>query len=292
MTRSTVTTALAAALLAGGLIAPAAGMQPQARPAGQVGTEAKADLPAAETLLEKSIEALGGREAIAALPGRVTKGKAPIGPGMMGELTLVQIPGRGAKMTMVLGGEGERVEMQAGSLDGVAWAIDPMNPQTPAAILQGEAEAAILQYADILAEIDVKDEIESAQTVALEETDSGPSYKVDLVYKDGFEESRWFNAESGLLVQTSESYETPMGNFNVTTKFSDYRDIDGVLVAFTTETVSPYGTESSTFDSVEHPADITVDAIALPDEIASLLESGDSDDAGEPEPVADVPTDG
>lgn len=135
--------------------------------------------------------------------------------------------------------EGERVFTEALSEDGSAWAMQ-RGEATGSPIT--EEEAGIL-WRGVLGNIYGLHELASqgvAVSVSGPEELEGESYwLVDLVHEDGFEDRYYLDAESFLVVrQRSDHALHPAVDPEVRryeSRYSDYRQVDGVLFAFRQE---------------------------------------------------------
>jgi hypothetical protein len=74
-----------------------------------------------------------------------------------------------------------------------------------------------------------KDLWEKAETVAEETLGEAACYKVVLTPSEGEPLSAWFDKETGLLAQ--EELAIPQMGASIVTKFSEYREVDGVKTA-------------------------------------------------------------
>jgi hypothetical protein len=89
--------------------------------------------------------------------------------------------------------------------------------------------------------------------VALAETIDGHDvYVVTGVAKNGSGLDRLlFDQHSGLLVRAVTNMNSVLGAFPETTAFDDYRDVNGIKMAYTMKVISPEGDRTYKFDSIE-----------------------------------------
>jgi len=95
-----------------------------------------------------------------------------------------------------------------------------------------------------------------------------------LTPKDGGDtERRFYDTDTGLLVRM-EGQVAAQGGANVpmTMVMGDYREVDGVQVAFKSKVRAGPNQFQTTVNSVEYGVDVPDDAFALPEEVAELAE--------------------
>ena len=200
-------------------------MAPAALPA-QDAPEAR-DLPPAEELIDRYVEALGGRAAVLALPGSHARGtfrmpaaglEGPIeiysGADPDRSVTVVEIPGLG---TIREGYTGE-----------YAWAMDPnMGPR----LLEGDELAAARENSSTLGQLRDASMFTERTTVERTEMNDEPCYRVKLVWKSGRETFDCYSVETGLIVAREVIQPTPMGDIPVIALVGGYEEHGGVMMA-------------------------------------------------------------
>lgn len=183
------------------------------------------DLPTAEAVFAKHRAAIGG-DAVGkvrnaayefnfSLPGMglATTGKA-----------YMEVPGR-AYMMIDLATVGAS-NHEEGLSDGVAW---QNSPQSGLRTLEGMERKMALQRARLDPFSSWKDFWEEAETVAEETVGGTPCYKVALTTAEGPRVSAFFATDTGLLLQMA--VPVPQAGATVLVKMSDFRPVDGVMVA-------------------------------------------------------------
>jgi len=85
---------------------------------------------------------------------------------------------------------------------------------------------------------------------------------------------------------------TPSGKLPVSTTLTDYRDVNGVKLAFKSMQTTPMGQFSMTYESITYNTDVPMDKLKLPDDVKAMAEKKKSGgDAPKPEaPKAPEPT--
>jgi outer membrane lipoprotein-sorting protein len=184
------------------------------------------DLPAAEELFAKHAAAVGGdalgkvknmaAEFTFSMPtmGLETNGKA-----------YLEVPDKTYSMIdlMAMGS----ANFESGVSGDTAW---QNNPQMGLRLLDGNERRMAIRGG-------WKDLWEKAETVAEETLGETACYKVVLTPSDGDPLTAWFDKETGLLAQ--EELAVPQMGTSVVTKFSDYREVDGVKTAHLIEQEGP-----------------------------------------------------
>ena len=212
-------------------------------------------LPAAQQVLDRYAEAIGGRDRVAAIQSRRLVYQVSAG-GMTIDMEAAQRrPNLGTAVLRT--GMGE---IRSGYDGTVAWTVTPMGPQ----ILEGaQAEEVRVRSAfdaDVL--FNVFDTIETTERA---EYAGKACWKVRMVTAAAVESFRCFDVETGLLV----AYETTQNGMAVTALYDDYKEFDGVKYPshFTSSAMGQEAT--TTLISVDH-SDIPVSEFALPDAIKAL----------------------
>ncbi|RJQ62261.1 MAG: insulinase family protein [Stygiobacter sp.] len=77
------------------------------------------------------------------------------------------------------------------------------------------------------------------------------AYKVNLIYPSGKKSTQYYDVESGFLVKSSNTVESPQGAMSISTEFADYKDVKGTKVAHKIIQGTPMGSIELTVTSVE-----------------------------------------
>ncbi len=230
--------------------------KPEAKPA-----ETKAaELPTIDQILDKYVEALGGKTAIEKLTSRESKGKLEVAEmGAGGTITLLaKTPD---KILLTIDVEGFGVIQQACNGD-VAWANDPMRGlrDVSGAELAAQKRAALFHR-----ELKMKDQYSKMEVKSKEKIGEKDAYVVEATPTEGAVEKMYFDAQTGLLVRFDGDRETPDGGTtHVETSREDYKEMDGVKVPFTLKQVMPQMTVVIKFDEVKHNVEIEDTKFAKP----------------------------
>ncbi|HEX5724119.1 MAG TPA: hypothetical protein VFX98_01565 [Longimicrobiaceae bacterium] len=180
-------------------------------------------LPTAKQVIDRYIEAVGGRQALANRQFRHTVAEMDMpSAGMRMTIETFQarpnrlfvkseIPGMGA---MAYGFDGT-----------VAWMNNPM--QGPS-LTEGKELEQRQREADFDSSINYEKYFPTMETVERTEMGGRACYKLRLVTAGGDEIFQCFDVENGLLVGSTAKQASQMGEIEVVTLFTDYQDHGGL----------------------------------------------------------------
>jgi outer membrane lipoprotein-sorting protein len=233
-------------------------------------------LPAAEKILDKSIEGRGGKEAFQKLTSRVSKGTIEVSvTGQTVKGTVTQYEAAPNKRYIVLELSGQKHE--AGSDGEVYWLID--GPRG-AKLREGDDKAAAERAADFYALLNWRNQYEEVETVAKEQVDDRSCYKVVMKPKTGPPDTIYFDRKTGLPYRIDTVRKAEQGESQIQSRHEDYREIDGVKMPFkmvrSVTTAGQTQTYTTVWESIEQNVDIPEEQFALPDAVKALV--GKSDD--------------
>lgn len=188
--------------------------------------DAASDLPEARTLVDRHLDALGGRDAVLARMGGSMTGRFEMpAVGLAGTLSSasrypdhrvihIEIPGVGEILS---GYDGE-----------VLWSMDPFSGPR---ILEGSERVRDLEQSSRGALVRDPEAVESLETVALAEVEGQACHQVRVVWPSGAESMDCYSVATGFLLGTVSSTESPMGVMEVETIYQEYREVGGVTMA-------------------------------------------------------------
>lgn len=185
--------------------------------------QAASPLPPAKELIARYVTAIGGRDALLKhTTVRSTGSFEMAAAGLKGELTMVQSKDGKQAMTISIPGMGEL----AGGYDGtIGWSMNPM--QGPR-ILEGKELAQLQEEAGFLTMLRESPGLKSAETVEQTTLGGEACYKVKLTYASGRVSYDCYSIATGLLVGTVAVQESNMGQMELTTAMSDWKEFGGV----------------------------------------------------------------
>lgn len=242
------------------------------------------DLPSAESILQKAIDATGGADALKKLENRYMKGSMEIAAmGLKAAMstwsarpastyTLMESPALGQ---MLSGGDG-------------TWYWEA-NAMTGPKVKDGEELALARREADFDGLTNWRAWFQSAATAGVDTVDGRVAWKVTMTPKEGSPETWCFDQETGLQVKASMKVKTDQGTFPVDVFFTDYREVDGLKIPFRMKQSVMNGMQVMDFatDSVAHNVTIPDGRFDPPAEIKALIEKKKAGAA----PPAETPAD-
>jgi hypothetical protein len=190
----------------------------------------------AEQVIEKAITAAGGREAMQRLSSTYAKGLMVFpASGTHGMIErYAKAPNKQLTVTY-LEGVGESRQ----GFDGqVAWTRDATGAVTE---LAGAALEDFKRGARFNSALDWRALYPKAELAGKQPVAGREAYVVRLTAPSGRVATRYYDAETFLLLREAATYGTPEGPVPITAEFSDYRNVDGVKTPFRIRQIMPMG---------------------------------------------------
>lgn len=185
---------------------------------------AQESLPPARKVIDRHIEAIGGRAAILAHSSIHMVGTTAFpANGISGSLEAFAAKPNKTLVRMNITGVGDASEGFDGT---VAWSLSPM---TGPMLSQGKELEQKKFDADFYGELRSGERYKSVTTVEKTAWDGRPAYKVSLVRHDGSEEFEYYDVENGLRTGREFSRDNPMGTLKFTQTTSDYRKFGDLM---------------------------------------------------------------
>ncbi len=225
--------------------------------------DAVTDLPVAEALVNGYLENTGGEEAWNQLTSRRAKATMSMGPV---ELTGIVVNAMPNKQRIDINMQGQQIVQ---GFDGqTAWQINPfagattaqeMSPEEAKQFTQEEFQSPFLNYKEKGNVIEVmgKKEVEGALT-----------YEVKLTKPEGDVEMYYFDTE--YMVPIMQSEEIPSGPAQgqvAKTYFSDYQEVDGLMMPFSIETkLGDQSLQKITITEIEVNPELDMTLFSMPKE--------------------------
>ena len=204
---------------------------PPARPPGSKAAaggpapaQSPSPLPSARSVLDRHLDAIGGRAAVlshrsAHATGSLTMPSA----GITGTLEIYGAAPNRSLLRISLSGVGEVVE----AFDGRhGWSLSPM---TGPMLLEGRQLEEKRFDAEFHSELRASDRYASMETVERTDFDGRPCYKLRLVRRTGGEDIEFYDVATGLKAGSITTRETQMGSVTGTTIERDYRKFGNLL---------------------------------------------------------------
>jgi outer membrane lipoprotein-sorting protein len=224
------------------------------------------DLPKAETILDKYVEATGGKAAYEKHHSEVSKGTFEMtAMGIKGAVTSYRAEPDKSYTEIDLTGLGKSRE---GSDGKVFWSLSSMmGPH----VKEGPEKAQAALSASFNAELHWRDVFKDAKTIGTDTVDGKDCYKIQLTPAEGPPITQCYDKASNLMVKMTMTAQTPMGDQAVDSFASDYRKEGEILMPHKIKQ-SVAGQEFTIIiDSVTFNSEIPADKFAIPDEIKALV---------------------
>lgn len=195
-----------------------------------------------ESVLDKYTQAVGGKENLLKIKDKTMKLSASI-QGMNLTITISQKAPNKLYQNLDAG-----VFQQMTVFDGEKGKVSAMGQEQPiegSALEEIKVQAAIHGHLDYPA-LGVKPELSG-----MEKINGKDAYKVTLNYPSGSKATQYYDVESGFLVRSTSTVNSPQGTFTQTSDFGDYKEVEGIKFPFKMhQSVGPQDIEL-TVDSIE-----------------------------------------
>ena len=207
--------------------------------------EAKQDAKALE-IMDAFVEKIGGKKLIESIEStKVTATMSVPMAGMNAKMTIMnKAPGK-MMMVMEMPGFGK----QETGYDGThGWSSDPL--QGPRLMSDEEADA-IKDQADPAAQVKFREQYPTIAYKGETTFEGKNAHHIHLIDKDGDESNQYYSIDSGMLLGTTGVQPSQMGDLEITTVLSEYKEFGGMQMA--TKMVQKFGPQEViiTIDSVE-----------------------------------------
>lgn len=224
------------------------------------------ETPQAAAIIEKYIEATGGRAAIEKLQTQVLTGTIEIvGKNVTGVATVYRAAPNKALSIVEFAGLGK---MEEGTDGVVAWSRSAMaGPR----LKEGGEKAFTIRGANFHGDLNWRDLYQAEENVAVETAEGRSCYKIVLAPKDAGEPIvRYYDRESGLLVKILMTMKSPQGEVTIESLPSDYRRVGELLIPHKILQRVMGNEIVTTFTRVENNAEIDPERFALPADVKAL----------------------
>lgn len=182
------------------------------------------DLPASQEVIDRHIEAIGGRAAALAEVATSVTGVFEIpAMGLTGDLLTVNAPDGAMATRVTVPGMGEILSGYTGE---VGWAVDPI---TGARLLEGAELTATREQADPRYRVRDAALFTSVTTVGENAFDDEPCWEIEFVWTSGRTTTECFSKDSGLMIASVRTQESPMGAIEVVSLAQEYRRFGDLL---------------------------------------------------------------
>jgi hypothetical protein len=221
--------------------------------AGAAGAAAQ-DLPAADAVLARYQQAVGGADVLAAHSSMHSRGELSMpAQGLTADFEAFSARPNRSAMRVSIAGFGE---IRSGFNGDVAWSLNPMEGPR---VMEGKEKAQAAEESIFDSSLRLPSLIVGAETVERTKLAGRDCLKVRISWKSGRETHDCYSEETGLLVGAIATQESNMGVLESVTLYDNYREFGGVQMP-TRVTVQVMGMEQIisirevTFDSVDEAA--------------------------------------
>jgi hypothetical protein len=224
---------------------------------------------AAQTVDEvvgRYIEAIGGRDAVLNATSSRTVGRVEIpAAGMAGDIEVLIAGPRDMVQKSTIAGFGESM---SGMTGGRAWSVDPMQG---ARLVEGAEAEQMMNSADPTVALRDPKHFTSRDVIGERDVDGARCIEVRFVWQSGREMVDCFSTESGLIIASRSTIDSPMGSVEVNTRAKEYREFGGIrMPTVLLQDMGPFQ-QRITIESVEYGV-VTQADVAPPSQIRTLLE--------------------
>jgi len=247
--------ALVAAALWTGPTQSQAQTQAPAKPPAQA--QAQAQTPTADDIIEKHLAALGGRAALTKIESRTGTGSIVVSTQGMDLAGSVEVYTKAPNKTR------SYIRLDLSAVGGTEMVIDQRCDGKTAFAgnsLQGDSEITGNRLQNMLNArfptplLTYKDAGTRVEFVGKDKVGMRDVFVIQYTPKTGSSSRQSFDAETFLLLRVVMKVDAPElgGEIEQTSDLSDYREVDGVKLPFTVQTVNPAQTVTVRIDKVEH----------------------------------------
>ncbi len=189
---------------------------------------APAPSPSADQILNRYVEAAGGRAAWQKLTSRVSRGtiNAP-SMNMSGTIEVYEKAPNRVLVVVVMAG----AQFRQGFDGAAGWSDDPQNGLREQA---GPELAETRRDADFYRPLNLRSLYAKFTVRGREKVGDRDAYLIEATAPEGGEPDKlYFDAQSGLLLRMTSRRHGPEGSGEFQEEFEDYREVDGVKLPFT-----------------------------------------------------------
>jgi hypothetical protein len=222
-------------------------------------------LPPAATILDRFVAVTGGRAAYESHHSEILTGTIEFpAQGLKGKLTRYLV--RNKEYSAIdLDGIGL---IESGISGGVSWEKSVLlGPR----IKQGAEKEQSLREGYLSAPIFWREIYSKVETVGVQSIGGEDCYEVVLTPADGASEHQFYSRQSGLLLRTTATATSPLGDVDVEVNVSDYRKFGGVQMPTRSRQRAASQELSITVEDIRVNDSIPDERFALPAEITDLL---------------------
>jgi hypothetical protein len=206
-----------------------------------------AKLPTVDQVLDKYVQAIGGKAAVEKQTTRSAKGTFEIPAfGASGTAEIfAKAPNKSATV-IEISGFGVVQEVFDGTK---GWSSDPQNGLREKA---GAELASTKLDSEFHKPIKLKQLYPKILVKGTDKVGDKEVYVLEATPAEGSTETWYFDTQSGLILREDAERESPQGKQAIQVFYEDYKDVDGVKMAFTIRQVTPQFTLSIKMQEIKH----------------------------------------
>lgn len=223
-------------------------------------------MPSGKEVIEKFIEATGGREAYGKVKSRESKGWFDVpAQTLRGSFVLTQAAPNKGYMAIDLPGIGK---IEKGSDGTTYW---EKNPMVGVRILDGAEKDELEKQFAFDADLNWEKYYSSAVNLGLENVASRPAYKVKMTNSsNGAESTFYYDKDTGLLAKMETAVQMDGNSIPVVSMIGGYQDFGGLKTPTITSQQIAGMEQKITIESVEHNKEIPAKTFELPPDVKEL----------------------
>jgi hypothetical protein len=226
--------------------APPAGQTPTAPATPAAPAAPSTALPSARSIIDRYVEAIGGRKAILAHSSTHASGTMSMpSSGVSGAVDVYAAKPNKSFIKLTLGGIGDVLEGFDGT---VGWSLSSI---TGPMLTSGKELEQKKFDAAYDADLHEAGRYKSMQTLEKTTFEGRPCYKVSLTHTDGTEDVEYYDVQNRFKVGTVATRDSPMGSVQVTQLYSDYKKFGDLMVPTTMKQATLGVQQVLTFTVVE-----------------------------------------
>ena len=219
----------------------AAGQAPQ-----QPAEKPAAALPTVDQILDRYVEALGGKAAMEKLNTRVSKGSFEAAQGGSGSVEIyAKAPNKNALIVDVEG----MGQFRQGFDGTVGWTD---NAQAGLREMEGQELSVTRRSAVFHGPLKLRELYPQMTLKGMQKVGERDAYLIEADPGDGSLRRMYFDARTGLLLRNEIERDTPQGRATFQTDLEDYKEVDGVKIPFTVRQANPNLTLVVKLSEVRH----------------------------------------
>jgi hypothetical protein len=214
-------------------------------------TKSAEQLPSVDQILNRYVQALGGKAAIERLTSMAMTGTIEVqSAGLKGKTEMIANVPNKYLLKIEIDGIGAFTQ----GFDGTTgWAQDPMNGLRD---ISGLELAQLKREADLHREVHLKDVYTKLLVKGKEKVGASDTYVVEGTLPEGGTEKLYFDAQGGLLLRTDSVSRSPQGEIPVEAYIEEYKEVNGVKMPVALRQVTSVLTSSIKFTDIKFNVEV------------------------------------